>query len=176
MGRPTGPPPKLSEIRQLEGGSPGKGSISKRQKPDVVTLAPRVEEHTIPDPPEDIPREGQELWQQVVPWLVAQNAIQVIDLPAVKSMCIHYAQMEKLRRVLDEDGYFVLGSSGQMTEHPGIRQFNNSSNMFLRYAQEFGLTTIARTRLGLMDVQRKSIASEMEWTLGPATRRIVDGN
>jgi len=171
VGKPTGPPPKLNELRAIEGGTARTGTLSHRPKPDVVLLAPRVEKHAMPEAPVDIPREGRELWETVVPWLVEQNAVQLIDLPAVKSMCIHYAQAEKLRRVLDEQGYFVLGSQGQMTEHPAMRQFNNCSAMFLRYAQEFGLTTVARTRLGLMDVQRRSIAQEMDWTLGPATRR-----
>jgi len=42
---------------------------------------------------------------------------------------------------------------------------------YLRFAQDFGLTTMARTRLGLMDVQKKSIQQDMDWTLGPSTRK-----
>jgi P27 family predicted phage terminase small subunit len=102
------------------------------------------------------------------------NAVQLIDLPAIKAMCIAWEQAEKSRRVIDTQGYFTLGSMGQMIEHPALKAYNSASTLFLRYAQEFGLTTVARTRLGLLDVQRKSIQAEMDWTLGPSTRR-TDG-
>jgi P27 family predicted phage terminase small subunit len=170
--RPPGPPPKPLETRALEG-----RSVSHMNHPKPVKLAPAVEAIDMREPPDDLPAEGKELWRTVMPWLVQANVVQLVDLPSVKTMCAHYAQMERARRVLDEDGYFVLGSMGQMTEHPSMRIFNNASDKFLRYAQEFGLTTIARTRMGLMEVQRASIAQEMNWTIGPGSRgkqRVVD--
>lgn len=170
MGRP-GPAPKLAETRALEGGTGGNGVISHRAVPPVITLAPKLDATHIPEPPDDIPEEGKQLWRDVVPFLAEVNVVQEIDLPAVKAMCVAYAQMERARRVLDEQGYFALGSTGQMTEHPAKRIHDTSSALWLRYAQEFGLTTMARTRLGLLDVQRKSIQQEMDWTLGPSTRK-----
>jgi len=171
MGKPSGPPPKLAELRAKEAAGQKNSAVSHRPIPPVIELAPRVNSLDMAKPPKDLPSEARELWEQVMPWLVDANVIQLVDLPAVRSMCIHYAQMERARRVLDEDGYFVLGSQGQMVEHPSMRIFNNASDKFLKYAQEFGLTTVARTRMGLMDIQRQSIQSEMNWTLGPGTRR-----
>lgn len=169
-----GPKPKTAELRQLEGKPGQTGAISQRRIPPVVELAPKVDRHVVPQPPDDLPKEGRELWQKVLPWLTEVNAVQEIDLAAVKAMCVAWAQSERLRKVLDEQGYFTLGSMGQQIVHPALAAQNRASQMFLNYAQEFGMTIIARTRLGLMAVQAKSIQDEMDWTLGPSTRRFGD--
>lgn len=117
-----------------------------------------------------MPEEGVELWQRTMPWLVQVNVLQTIDLPAFEQMCRVYAQAERARKVLDENGYFALGAGGQIVEHPSMKILQTAQMMFLRHASEFGMTTMARTRLGLMDVQRKSIQQDLDWTLGPSTR------
>jgi P27 family predicted phage terminase small subunit len=173
LGKPTGPPPKLAEQRVLEGHEGHVSAVSHRHVPAVISLAPKIEKNRAPKPPPDLPKEGKELWDEVIPWLTEVNAVQLIDLPAVKAMCVAWAQAERLRKVLDEQGYFTLGSMGQQIVHPAFGAYQNASRLFLSHAQEFGMTTVARTRLGLMDVQRKSIAQEMDWTLGPSTRNTV---
>lgn len=124
----------------------------------------------MPGPPDDMPEPGCQLWRDVLPWLVQVNVVQLIDLTMFTQMCRIYAQAEAARKVLDEQGFFSLGSSGQLAEHPAMKTLQVAQMMFLRHASEFGMTTMARTRLGLMDVQRKSIQQDMDWTLGPSTR------
>lgn len=125
---------------------------------------------TPPEPPENLPEAGKELWRSAVPWLVEVNVLQEIDLPAFTGMCVTYAQAQLARKVLDEQGYFSLGMSGQLVEHPAVRTWQVSEMLFLRHAAEFGLTTMARTRLGLMDSQRRSIERDIDWEVGPSTR------
>ena len=145
-------------------------TINHRPLVEPVVLSAKLDRHNLPEPPEDMPDEGKELWWEVLPWLVEVNVIQTIDMPSFIQMCRVYAQAERARKVLDEQGYFALGSGGQLSEHPAIKILQTAQMMFLRHAGEFGMTTMARTRLGLMDVQRKSIQQDMEWTLGPSTR------
>jgi P27 family predicted phage terminase small subunit len=137
-------------------------------------LSARLDALDLPQPPEDMPEEGVQLWEDVLPWLVQVNVIQAIDMAAFTQMCRIYSQAEKARKVLDEQGYFALGSGGQLSEHPAVKILQTAQMMFLRHAGEFGMTTMARTRLGLMDVQRRSIAQDMEWTLGPSTRSAAE--
>jgi P27 family predicted phage terminase small subunit len=137
---------------------------------DPVVLSAKLDPLHLPEPPEDMPEEGVTLWKRAIPWLVQVNVIQEIDLTAFEQMCRIYATAESARKVLDEQGYFALGSGGQITEHPAVKVWQTSQMMFLRHAGEFGMTTMARTRLGLMDVQRKSIQQDLDWTLGPSTR------
>jgi hypothetical protein len=54
-------------------------------------------------------------------------------------------------RLMDEQVYLTLGSMGQVTEHPAKHTYDAASRRFLRYASEFALTTLALTRLGLLD-------------------------
>lgn len=161
--------PKSSELRAIEGGSPRKGTVSHRPIPPVVEFSPKITR--VPDPPEELAEEGRALWRQVVPWLVEVNAVQQVDLPAIFAMCVSWQTAERARKVLDEQGWFILGSVGQMTAHPAVAIMQGAHDRFLRFAQDFGLTTTARTRLGLMDVQKKSIQQDMDWTLGPSTRK-----
>jgi P27 family predicted phage terminase small subunit len=142
--------------------------------PEPVVLSAKLDPLNLPEPPDDMPEEGVELWEDVLPWLVQVNVIQTIDLPSFTQMCRVFATAERARKVVDEQGYFALGSGGQISEHPAMKVLQTSQMMFLRHAGEFGMTTMARTRLGLMDVQRRSIQQDMDWTLGPSTRRDAD--
>jgi len=140
--------------------------------PEPVVLSGKLDVLEMPEPPEDMPEEGKALWGRTLPWLVQVNVIQAIDLPVFESMCRAYAQGERLRKVIDEQGYFTLGAAGQIVEHPAVKAMQMAQMVFLRHAGEFGMTTMARTRLGLMDVQRRSIQQDMDWTLGPSTRAV----
>ncbi len=168
---PRGRPPKLAEQRILEGGTPRKGAISKRPLPTPIVLAPRMTEWEKPECPADLPPEGAELWREAIEFLVERNIAQMIDVPALKLMCIHYAMAMQAADVLGEQGYFARGSTGQMGEHPAVRVFERASQRFQSYAAEFGLTTLARTRLGLLDVARRSMESDLTRSLGRNPRR-----
>lgn len=169
---PVGAP---AEIHALAAGGVGKKSpISHYPAAEPVVLAAKLDLLNLPQPPDDMPEEGCELWRDVLPWLVEVNVVQAIDLPAFCQMCRVYAQAETMRKVLDEQGSFSLGGGGHLTEHPAVKVLQTAQMMFLRHAGEFGMTTMARTRLGLMDVQRRSIQQDMDWTLGPSTRNTED--
>lgn len=145
--------------------------ISHQPVIEPLVLSAKLDAANLPEPPADMPEAGVELWNDTLPWLVQVNVIQSIDLPTFTQMCRVYAQADALQKVLDAQGSFSLGHGGQLAEHPAVKGLQTAQMMFLRHASEFGMTTMARTRLGLMDVQRKSIQQDMDWTLGPSTRR-----
>jgi P27 family predicted phage terminase small subunit len=166
-----GRPAKTAEARIVEGGSPGQGAISHRPLARPVVLAPRITAQSRPECPEGLPAEGRDLWEASVEFLIDINAAQVIDVPALRVMCIHYAMASQASDVLAEQGFFSRGSTGQMVEHPAVRIFERQSARFLAYATEFGLTTLARTRLGLLDVTRRTMESDLNNGLGRNPRR-----
>jgi P27 family predicted phage terminase small subunit len=160
-------------VHALAAGGVGKKSpISHYPAAEPVVLSAKLDASNLPEPPADMPDEGVELWEQTLPWLVQVNVIQTIDLPVFAQMCRLYAQVCAAQKVIDEQGMFALGSGGQIVEHPAMKGLQVAQMMFLRHAGEFGMTTMARTRLGLMDVQRRSIQQDMDWTLGPSTRDV----
>jgi len=162
--------PKTAEQRVLDAAT-GRGPVKTRKPPQPLVLAPRITEYQRPQCPADIPPEGKELWEESVEWLIDRNAAQLIDTPALRLMCIHYGLAQQAANVIGEQGAFSRGSVGQVTEHPANRLFERQSALFLRYATEFGLSTLARTRLGLLDVTRRSIESDLNSSLGRNPRR-----
>lgn len=169
---PRGRPPKLSEQRVVEGGTKSRGVVSHRKTAQPVVLAPRVTAFDRPVPPDNLPPEALEFWDVAIEALIDLNAAQMIDVPALEMLCTHYWMAKGARKVLYEQGQFAHGSTGQITEHPAMKIFERQSALFLRYAEQFGLTTLARTRLGLMDVARRSLEDDLSVrTLGRNPRK-----
>jgi hypothetical protein len=77
-------------------------------------------------------------------------------------MATEYANWRYAARVLKEDGFFVRGSVGQIREHPALKIQGQASDRFLKIAEQYGLTPIARTRLGLAELHRRSLKQELE--------------
>jgi len=94
----------------------------------------------------------------------------MIDAAAIRHMCLVYARAEEAHAILNQEGLLSVGYKGQPVEHPAVRIYERSSALFLRYAEQFGLTTLARTRLGLIDVKRLSIQHSVNDSLGPNPR------
>lgn len=171
MARGGGRPPKLREQRVLEGGTMGNGAVSKRKMPTAIVLAPRVTPEGKPEYPADLPEESRELWDDAIQYLVDRNIAQVLDIPTLKVLCLLYAGAMQAAQVIGEQGRYTKGSMGQMRQHPAVKDFNEQSVLFLRYASEYGLTALARTRLGLLDVTRRSLESDLTASLGRNPRR-----
>lgn len=64
----------------------------------------------------------------------------------------------------------VLGSTGQIRENPMIGVSERAASLFLRYAAEYGLTALARTRLGLNLLAGRSLAADLRSKLGSSGR------
>lgn len=60
----------------------------------------------------------------------------------------------------------ALGSTGQLTEHPAVDIARASASLVLRYATEFAATPLARSRMGLMLLEGRTLQKELEDDLG----------
>lgn len=106
----------------------------------------------------------------VLPVLARYGGLRNVDLPALKGMCIFWAQAERLQIVLNEQGYFSQGSTGQMVEHPAFKMHQSAREAFLKHAREFGLTWIARSNLGLSEATRTAVLAGLEGEIGTNPR------
>lgn len=97
--------------------------------------------------PPDLPEDGRELWEEVVGRLYDSGVIDKVDRAALKAMCVQWAMAEQASRVLAKQGYFTTGSTGQLVEHPAVAIVRNAHSMFLRFAEQYGLTASARARI-----------------------------
>lgn len=154
-------PRKTAEQRRLEGGTTKKGAVSHRPTPKTTVLSPRLNEENKPMRPDDLPPAAKELWDDAIQQLIDMNAAQSIDLPALYLMAIHYEIAVRSWNVLCQEGHYVRGSTGQIVASPAIAILNEASSKFKAYATEFGLTTLARTRLGTLELARTSLANDL---------------
>lgn len=156
-------------LRALEGGSAAKGAVSHRPVPVRVELGAVLEDER---PPRELGRHGRELWRSIVVDLIRLGLVTTADRAAAVAMCGAWERMRRAELVLDEQGFFVPGSMGQMIAHPAVRIASDASAQFRRYAVEFGLTPSARVGLGLQDAARRSIQHDLEERLGFNPRRM----
>jgi phage terminase small subunit len=80
--------------------------------------------------------------------------------------------LRELRRLREHAGGLVaLGSTGQIVEHPLVGIQRAAATLFLRFAQEFGATTLARTRISLGKSMGRKIDSDLDRELGTGRKR-----
>lgn len=87
------------------------------------------------------------LWDAIVPELDEAGLISPVDGPSVELMLRHYALA---RRAFDQVGESVIVKdhhiAGGLKKHPAEQVFRSESDAFLRYAQQLGMTFVARAR------------------------------
>jgi P27 family predicted phage terminase small subunit len=168
-----GPKPKPVEQRRLEG-----RDVSKRPMPEPLLVAGRPE-HELDKPPAGLPLEAKRYWRKTVARLVEVGMIDLVDEAALRMLSIQYARWLKAGEAIAEEGMFTVGSRGQPKEHPAVRVEREATVLYLRTAEQFGLTPMARTRLGLAELHRRSLHAEMDRALdaGPVVDgEVVDGD
>ena len=160
--------PKPIEQRRLEGGA----DVSHRVTPDVMLVAGRPADE-LDVPPVDLPLDAQEYWRDTVTRLVDSGMIDLVDDAGLRMLSTQYARWRQAGRVVDVDGHFARGSLGQLREHPAVKIEREAHGLYLKTAEQFGLTPMARTRLGLAELHRRSLHAEMAQALGGA--EVLDG-
>lgn len=153
------------ELRQRLG-DPGHRTPKDAKSAEIGTEVSEANISEVIAPPPDLPKPGQELWMEVVPVLAHYGGLRTADLPAIKSMCSLWATAEMALAVLNEQGRFTAGSTGQMVAHPAVKMEQDARSMFLRHAEQFGLTWIARSKLGLSEATRSAVLAGLEGALG----------
>ena len=150
--------PKPVEVRRREGDS--------RKLPEPVLVGGRPID--APEPPEDLPDEARDAWGEVVPRLQEVGILDTVDRLALEAMCMQWARAKEAGRTIAREGVTALGSQGQIVEHPALASERSAHLTFLKFAEHYALTPIARTRLGLAELQRRSLATEMAGALDGA--------
>jgi P27 family predicted phage terminase small subunit len=157
MGR--GRPPKPAETRLLEG-NPGHRPI-----PEPVVMGGRPAEP--PGPPDHLDEDASAWWREAIPVLHSVGILDTVDTAALEMAATAYSRFRQAKRVIDVDGVTSEGSMGQIREHPALAIERAAQQTYLRFAEQYALTPSARTRLGLAELHRKSLESEMLDQLGP---------
>lgn len=149
--------------------------MSHRPLPEPVLVAGRPEAKDIAEPPAHLPEDAKDLWRNDVQKILEVGIADKIDMAALEAMCIAYARAIQAGRVVKSEGLFTQGSVGQLREHPALRIERESWMTFLRLAEQFGITPISRTRLGLAELGRRTLEHDLQERLGtPTFKRVID--
>lgn len=171
-GRKRGPAPKPAELRRLEAATGG--TLNHTSVPDIVTPGGRpLEPPAAPASLRDV--YALELWNAVSRALHELGVLANLDLPVLAAMCTQYARMRRAQDVLELEGLFARGSTGQITQHPALKIEREATRLFHVLASEYALTPSARTRLGLDLLLGARIQRTLQEDddLGPNPRRLA---
>jgi P27 family predicted phage terminase small subunit len=153
---------KPVEQKMREGGE----AVQHRAMPEPMLVAGRPGPEDMREPPETLPADGKEAWNAVVPQLADVGLLDRVDRLVLEAMCIHWARAKQAGKVIGRQGHLVRGPGGHIREHPSLRTERESFTAFMRIAEQFALTPVARTRLGLAELHRRTLKAEFEDALG----------
>lgn len=152
MGRPADP----TRARRQTGNRPQAGEAKAAKLPAVLEGAPRVAPVVVPD---ELPDEVREVMARAVEELEPRG-LRPADYDALLMMA-HAAHMHrKARENIERTGVVVQGPRGPMV-NPMLKVARDEAAMYLRIANEYGLTLAARLRLGLMQLAGESILASL---------------
>ncbi len=134
--------------------------------PEPLLVAGRPDLQEMAEPPSYLDEDAKEFWRLSVVRLVEVGIIDRVDTPVLEQLATQYARIRQAQRVIADVGLFARGSVGQMREHPAVKIEREATTQFLKLAEHYALTPIARTRLGLAELHRRSLHKEMESGLG----------
>ncbi len=140
MPRP-GPPPKPTALKLLRG-NPGRRPVNTREpKPKANTRAC----------PKWLSAEAQAAWKLIVPELKKLGLFTAIDTDALVIYCDTWSRWKRAVRFLQEHGdtYAVADADGNERHktYPQVGIARSLLPVLNRYAQEFGMTPSARSRI-----------------------------
>lgn len=168
-GRPADPTRAKRQTGNRPKPNEAKVSATAKKAAEIVAASPKGPK--LPEPPADLMPEAQEMYRRVLEELMPKG-LRDADLEAVAMMChsasVHFAA----RKGIADMGLLVEGPRGPIV-NPLIKVARDEAAIYLRLANEFGLTLAARLRLGLMQLAGESIVSSLNADLDSQAAQVV---
>ena len=139
-------PPVPFPLRVLRG-NPGKRPMKPEPQPEIAA--------DVPEPPAFITGYAADEWWRTAPELHTLGLLTRIDVPALAAYCHAFGQWrmaaESLAKMQANDpimnGMIMKTKYGDAAMNPLVSIARKHAGDVIRYAAEFGLTPVARTRL-----------------------------
>jgi P27 family predicted phage terminase small subunit len=146
-------PPVPFPLKVLRG-NPGKRPMKPEPQPEIAA--------DVPDPPRFITGYAADEWWRTAPELHRLGLLTRIDVPALAAYCHAFGQWrmaaESLAKMQANDpimnGMIIRTKYGDAAINPLVSIARKHAGDVIRYAGEFGLTPVARTRLASANFQR----------------------
>lgn len=153
------------------------GNPGQRALPEPLLVSGRPDQHEMSEPPDWLPRDAREFWGETISALANVGLLDRVDQPALEMLAVTYARWRQAVRVISVDGHFAMAPNGTLRVHPAMKIEREASAAFFRMAEHYALTPIARTRLGMAELHRRSLAAEIGDSLGnrdDETMEVID--
>jgi P27 family predicted phage terminase small subunit len=130
--------------------------------------------------PASLPEPAKAIWRQLVPPLAEANMLRDVDVAALEALCVQVARMRQARKALAAHekrtgSIYTTGSTGQLVEHPALATERNAAAQIMRWTERFGLDPMARTRLGNLGQEGKTLEKDITASIGQSPRLRVVG-
>jgi len=138
---PPGPPPIPLIVHRMRG-NPSKKKLPTGPKP---ALLPKC-----PEPPSFLSAYACDEWWRVAPELWALGLLSVLDTACLAAYCQTYSRWREAEEALAGDcdgGLLIKTQDGNPRRNPLVKISADAAADMVRFANEFGLTAVARSRL-----------------------------
>lgn len=149
MGR-RGPPPLPTVVKKL------RGTYRRHRAAGEPAPVPGM-----PEPPAWLPKAARAEWDRIAPMLASRGLLEQIDTAALVGYCTAWSDLEESMRILAEEGTTCVDARGGLSSHPELRRMESARESLRKFAQEFGLSPSARTRVRVQQVH--VIPPERKW-------------
>lgn len=103
----------------------------------------------IPDCPKFLTGEARREWHRVTRELHELGVIGRADRMMLSNYCESWAIWREACEEIKRDGVTVIGREGHLIAHPASVRREAASREMLKFAQEYGMTASARTRVSV---------------------------
>jgi P27 family predicted phage terminase small subunit len=134
--------------------------------PQPVLVAGRPELEELREPPAHLTTAAKTFWSEIVVRLIEVGMIDRVDRPALEMLASSYGNWHEARKIRSQLGAFDKGSTGQTRIAPWVRLEEQALEHFMKLAEHFAIGPLSRTRLGLAELHRRTLAVELEEALG----------
>lgn len=144
--------PTPTAIKKLEG-NPGKRPLNEKE-PMPVKKAPSC--------PKWLDKEAKREWKRLASKLELMGVLTEVDMAAFAGYCQSYARWKENEEFISKNGSLVRTPSGYWQQVPQVSIAQQYLKQMGRYAEQFGLTPAARSRIISDTVKSSGVVDEME--------------
>ena len=130
-----GPQPKPTALKRFEG-NPGKRKLNDAEPIPVGALKK----------PSHVTAAAAEEWERVVA-AMPPGFYTSADTSTLTVYVSAWVVYRKAVLIIEREGMFSIGSTGQMVPHPALAIIATQANIILKAADRLGMSPAARTRL-----------------------------
>lgn len=147
--------PTPTAIKELEG-NPGKRELNDRE-PKPVKKAPAC--------PKWLDKEAKKEWRRLAKKMETMGILTEVDMAAFAAYCQCYARWKEAEERITSTGLVIRTPSGYPQQIPYVSIAQGYLKTMSRFAEQFGLTPAARSRI-IAGTDADGTGDEMDELLG----------